>query len=32
MAAAVRLGERAGLLGGLQLAERVIGRRLVAGG
>jgi len=32
MAAAVRVGERAGLLGGLQLAERVIGRRLVAGG
>ena len=32
MATAVRVGERAGLLGGLQLAERVVGRRLVAGG
>ena len=29
MAAAVRVGERTGLMGGLQLAERVIGRRLV---
>jgi dihydroflavonol-4-reductase len=32
MAAAMRLGERAGLLTGLRLAERVVGRRLVAGG
>jgi dihydroflavonol-4-reductase len=31
MATAVRLGERAGLLGGLELAGRVVGRRLVAG-
>lgn len=32
MATAVRLGERTGVLAGLQLAERVVGRRLVAGG
>ncbi len=32
MAAALRLGERAGLLGGLQMAERLAGRRFVAGG
>ncbi len=31
MATALRVGERAGLLGGLQMAERVVGRRLVAG-
>ena len=29
---AVRLGERAGLLGGLEVAERRLGRRFVAGG
>jgi nucleoside-diphosphate-sugar epimerase len=32
MATALRLGERAGLLGGLQMAERLVGRRFVAGG
>ncbi len=32
MATAVRLGERAGLLRGLQMAERLVGRRFVAGG
>lgn len=32
MAAALRLGERTGLLGGLQMVERLVGRRFVAGG
>jgi dihydroflavonol-4-reductase len=32
MAVALRVGERAGLFGGLEVAERVVGRRLVAGG
>ncbi len=27
-----RLGERAGLLGGLRMAERLLGRRFAAGG
>lgn len=31
MSTALRVGERAGLLGGLKMAERVVGRRLVAG-
>jgi dihydroflavonol-4-reductase len=32
MGSAMRVGERAGLLAGLRMAERVVGRRLVAGG